>query len=254
MVMKEEQLLSEDRPGEGETRVRLVMAVSHSIPRVGDFSLFGGDFEEAETPVFYPAGGMVTDGVRPGEEMLVSEYGGGEPVIVGNDAPADSGMERFRRMFESLLKEEETVAECQCSDERAGQITDCDAPEKPEKYIIRCDGVMSRRGRDIVIAYDEDNGEMGETRSEIVLHGGRRDLVSIIRTGALTNTLVCEQGQRHISAYTTPVMPFQVCVFAKECSHDVSLVTGGSILLNYYVELRGTEMQHTKMRISVHVI
>ena len=149
--------------------------------------------------------------------------------------PADEADNRLFRMLEQIFEE---------------RIPNQD--EEADKYVLRCSGVMSVRDGDIVIRYNEDDSTgMGETRSEIVLHGGRRDMVSIVRTGGVVSTLICEKGRRHISAYRTPVMPFEVCVFARECEHSVEYGTGGSVYLNYYVEIRGTEMQHTRMRITV---
>jgi len=181
----------------------------------------------------------------PAEERLVSEYAeadGEENVqkitfdLTGVDV--DQAENELYRMLEQLLDEKKA-----------------EQKEEPDRYVFRCDGIMSIRDGSVVIRYEEDeSGGLENTQSEIVLHRGRRDMVSIVRTGSVANTLVCEQGRRHISAYNTPIMPFQICVFAKECEHNVSFESGGTIYMNYYVELRGTEMQHTKMRITVKPI
>lgn len=243
MVMREELLPSEAESllEEGEVRVKLTLATSHDIPKVGDFSLFRGEEAEGEEPypemereielnIPIPA---VQGAVLPGEEMLVSEY----REEASLSAVEETGPE------EELFRVLEQIIE----DHKPEQ-------EEPEKGILRCEGVMKRRHDDIVICYnEEDNSGMGETKTEIVLHGGRSDMVSIIRTGAVRNTLICEKGRRHISVYNTPVMPFQVCVIARECEQNVTMEDGGTVYMNYYLELRGTEMQHSKMRITVKV-
>jgi len=255
MNIKKEQLPHEAEAvlRDGEKKVKLTFAISHTIPRLGDFSLFVNPFADGEeTDTFgcefrEELSGLLDNGwgETPSpvmEEHLVSEHTETADVTADGssvDAPrnTDSREEILYRMMEQILDERKTEGE-----------------DEPDKCIMRCEGVMSRRDGDIVITYNDEQSEgMGETVSEIVLHGGRADMVSIVRTGAVSNVLVCEQGRRHISVYKTPVMPFEICVFAKDCEQNVTFDGGGTIRMNYYVELRGTEMQHTKMRVSVRV-
>ena len=254
MVLRNEHLPCEEEEilAKGERKVKLTFATSHSIPKVGNISLFQENFsnmdfeEKPEAPAFseIPVNNqaeLLFDG-QPTEEILVSEYdeameeeGFVDPSLDIVSAPVEDVDEELSKLLEQLL-EAKREAES----------------EAPDRYVFRCDGIMSIHDGAIVIRYEEDeSGGMENTRSEIVLHGGRNDMVSIVRTGSVANTLVCEKGKRHISAYNTPVMPFQICVFAKECEQNISYEKGGTIFMNYYVELRGTEMQHTKMRITV---
>ncbi len=260
MILKNEQLPGEAETvlREGEKKVKLVIASSHSIPKVGKLSLFQNAFPENENeeesvsePPFRTMAEMQSEkqaqmmfDTDPKEERLVSEdmasdeADEGEEREVTFEIPMGEGEDaeaQLYRMLESLLDEKKAQQE-----------------EEPDRYVFRCDGVMSIRNGTIVIRYEEDDANgMGGTRSEIVLSEKKKNMVSIVRTGAVANTLVCEKGRRHISAYKTPVMPFQICVFAKECEQNVTFESGGTIFMNYYVELRGTEMQHTKMRITV---
>lgn len=251
MELKTEHLPgeAEDTLADGERKVKLIIASSHSIPKIGNFSLFQNPFADSdegdesvpEVP-FHPQAEMMFD-TDPTEEKLVSEYAESEEESaevreISFELPLEDGDDIEARLFQML----ETIL-----DEKKTQQED-----EPDRYVFRCDGVMSVKNGSVVIRYEEDDsGGMGETQAEIVLHGGRRDMVSIVRTGSVANTLVCERGRRHISAYNTPIMPFQICVFTKECEQNVTLESGGTIYMNYYVELRGTEMQHTKMRITV---
>ncbi len=241
--MREELLPSEAESllEEGEVRVKLTLATSHVIPKVGDFTLFREEAEDVGEPYPEPEREIemniplpAVQTVLPGEEILVSEYR--EEVSVSEETEAGPEEALFR-MLEQIIEEHKPEQ------------------EEPDNCILRCEGVMRRRHGDIVIRYDEeDAGGMGETKTEIVLHGGRCDMVSIIRSGAVRNTLICEKGRRHLSVYDTPVMPFQVCVIAKECEQNVTMENGGTVYMSYYVELRGTEIQHSKMRISVKVM
>lgn len=255
MILKSERLPgeAEETINAGEKRVKLIFASSHSIPKVGEFSLFGellGDDGEEESLPEYDE--TCDEDAALNESELLDEH------LVSED-------DSFAMDFDSIEITPEIQAEMEpgkeALNERLSRILERFFDEKipqqdedTDKYILRCRGVMSERDGNIVIRYNEDeSGGMGATQSEIVIPGDRQDMVSIIRTGGVVNTLVCEKGKRHISAYRTPVMPFEVCVFTKECENTVSFETGGSIFLNYYVELRGTEMQHTKMRITIRV-
>lgn len=253
MVMKSEHLPceAEEILADGERRVKLVFATSHSIPKIGNLSLFQNSFpepakEEDPLPFVQPndASNMMFE-TEPMEEMLASEYS--EMAANMESEPAEESAET-----ESDAPVEEQLYQLleQLMDEKKAQQED-----DTNRFVFRCDGIMSIRGSSIVIHYEEDeSGGMEDTQSEIVLHGGRQDMVSIVRTGSVANTLVLEKGKRHISAYNTPIMPFQICVFAKECEQNVTFEKGGTIYMDYYVELRGTEMQHTKMRITVKPI
>lgn len=231
MILKAERLPGEEEEalGAGEKRVKLVFAASHSIPKTGDFSLFD-DFSEEYGEEDEPA---ECDGAFLRARSKAScEYAEDE----NDESPFSEETTRgLYRLIERLAEEKLSQQE-----------------EEEDKYVLRCDGIMSRRGDDIVVRYreNEDDG-MEDTLSEILIPRGRTDMVSIIRTGGVVNTLICEKGKRHVSAYKTSVMPFELCVFTKECEHNVRFDEGGSILLNYYVELRGTEMQHTRMRIAI---
>ena len=251
MVMKTEHLPSEEGEilAEGEKKVKLIFATSHSLPNFGNLSLFQNSFpktEEAEDPIpSLPLNDMsaLMFDTEPTEEKLVSEYTdceddeafvGGTKIDILED---DSVEEQLFQLLEHLTEEKKSKQ-----------------TEEVNRYVFRCDGVMKIRDGEISIHYEEDeSGGLENTQSDIVLRGDRKDMVSIVRTGSVANTLVCEKGKRHISAYNTPIMPFQICVFTKECEQNVSFASGGTIYMDYFVELRGTEMQHTKMRIQVKV-
>ncbi len=102
----------------------------------------------------------------------------------------------------------------------------------------------------IEISYIEDES-MEDTRTLIVYTPSQNGRVSVIHSGAVMSSLICERGVRHISAYKTPVMPFEVAVYAKKCDGSINFETGGSLELDYLVELRGMDIQRTQMTIDV---
>ncbi len=78
--------------------------------------------------------------------------------------------------------------------------------------------------------------------------------ISIINDGSVMSSLVCELGVRNISAYTTPYMTFEAAVYAKRCDGGFSFEHGGTMELDYIVELRGADIQRTVMTIKADVI
>ena len=101
----------------------------------------------------------------------------------------------------------------------------------------------------IEIEYTEDDS-MENTRTVIAFTPSQNDRVSIIHDGPVMSSLVCERGVRHISAYKTPIAPFEVAVYAKRCDADLTFERGGYIELDYLVELRGMDIQRTCMTID----
>lgn len=129
--------------------------------------------------------------------------------------------------------------------------------EDDDVYVFRTIGELRRRyedGREIIeIAYTEEES-MDDTDSVIVYDRARPNAVSICRTGSVVNMLVCEKGVRHISAYKTPIMPFEIAVYTKKCEGGFTFERGGSLELDYMVEVRGADMQRTVMTIDAIVL
>lgn len=121
-------------------------------------------------------------------------------------------------------------------------------------YVFRTLAQMRRtkdvNGNETVeIEYTEDDS-MENTRTVIAFTPSQNNRVSIIHDGPVMSSLVCERGVRHISVYRTPVMPFEVAVYAKRCEADMTFERGGYIELDYLVELRGMDIQRTCMTID----
>ncbi len=102
----------------------------------------------------------------------------------------------------------------------------------------------------ITVVYNESP----DCVAEIIFDTQKPNMVTIHRNGGVMNTLVLEENRRHISVYKTPIMPFEAATFAKKVSSDLSLENGGTIDLDYLVELRGTDLQRTRMTITVERI
>ncbi len=78
-------------------------------------------------------------------------------------------------------------------------------------------------------------------------------LVTMLRTGTVETALVFEEGERHICAYNTDVMTFEICVRTFEVKNNLT-EEGGELELDYALEFRGASTERTNIKISVTVI
>ena len=74
------------------------------------------------------------------------------------------------------------------------------------------------------------------------------DLVSMLRGGSVNTALIFEAGRRHICIYNTPFSAFEVCVQALRVDNRV--LTDGSLLLDYLIEIRGNRTERCRMEVS----
>ena len=129
--------------------------------------------------------------------------------------------------------------------------------DEEDAYVFETMAFMTRErqpdGTDnLEISYQED-ASLDNTVTSVLLNTGYPELVTICRTGDVISTLICEKGRRHISAYETPVAPFEMAVYTKSCTGNVTFDEGGTVELDYIVELRGMDVQRTKMKITVEM-
>jgi uncharacterized beta-barrel protein YwiB (DUF1934 family) len=75
------------------------------------------------------------------------------------------------------------------------------------------------------------------------------DIVSMIREGAVSATLVFEEGKRHHCIYNTPIMPFEICVRTKKVVNRLSI--NGTLELDYIIEIRGAKAERTRFYMQV---
>ena len=73
----------------------------------------------------------------------------------------------------------------------------------------------------------------------------------MMRGGSYYTVLVFEEGRRHICAYNTGVMPFELCVQTFKVKNELNEEGYGHIILDYLVEIKGAKAQRTKFRINV---
>ena len=74
-------------------------------------------------------------------------------------------------------------------------------------------------------------------------------LISMLRDGSVKTALVFEPGARHLCVYQTPIMPFEVCVYTRSVKNDIE--AKGLLEMDYTVELRGAQAEHTAFSMRV---
>ena len=122
---------------------------------------------------------------------------------------------------------------------------------EPEKMQIKTEGAftVTDDGK-VQISYDETELTGMKGSSTVVSFDMKEpNTVSMIRTGAVSTTLVFEKGKRHHCVYSTPYMPFEVCVRTLDVVN--ALVDGGKLSIDYIVEIRGARAERTKFSMRI---
>ncbi len=154
----------------------------------------------------------------------------------GEDGESSELEEIFKRCGEIV---EKIIAD---KDDEVNALEFCTAAQMTR----RADGVIE-------LEYREDES-LGNTTTVISYDPEKPGAVSIIHSGSVMSSLICERGIRYISVYNTPIMPFEIAVFTKACDGGFTFEEGGFLKLDYIVELRGADIQRTLMTIKADVI
>lgn len=111
-------------------------------------------------------------------------------------------------------------------------------------------GQMSIDGDRVTFSYEEteSTGMEGSVTALTYLQSSP-DVVSMIREGAVSATLVFEEGKRHHCIYNTPIMPFEICVRTKKVVNRLDV--NGTLELDYIIEIRGAKAERTRFYMQV---
>ena len=103
----------------------------------------------------------------------------------------------------------------------------------------------------VTVRYREDAlSEDGECMTEISFSPDDPKSITVTRTGAQMSIFLIEEGKRQISVYKTPYGPLEMCTYARRVDNKIS-DEGGTLILDYAVELRGMTAQKTKMKVEI---
>lgn len=215
-------------------RVRLTITSRHRVlepEKMGKFaSLFADapEFEEDEiAPEDYPD--EMNDALRE--------------IRAQNGEYEDDGEEDADGVLEELFRRVNEFAEKMKMEDNP----DADAVKFCTEAELRvCEGGV------IEIEYAEDES-MDNTTTVISYDMRTPDAVTILHNGSVMSSLICERRRRHISVYSTPIMPLEVAVYTRSLEGGFTS-DGGEMELDYIVELRGMDVQRTVMKIRADVM
>ena len=120
----------------------------------------------------------------------------------------------------------------------------------PEIMDINSLGKYEDDGERISISYQESEATgMEGSLTTVTFLKSAPEMVSMVREGIVSATLTFEEGKRHHCIYKTPFMPFEICV--RTLKVDNALLCGGSLTLDYVVEIRGAKAERTKFSMQI---
>lgn len=123
-------------------------------------------------------------------------------------------------------------------------VAETDHAELLTEARLRDDGTR------VFLSYEEGVfSRMEKTTTTVSFAKAEPGLLSVIRTGGVRTSLLFEKGRRHTCIYQTPIMPFEVCVATRNVHND--LAERGTLFLDYLIEIRGAEAEHTRFRLSI---
>lgn len=129
---------------------------------------------------------------------------------------------------------------------------DLDAAPDAESNLLQINslGTLIDDGDRISISYNETEATgMDGSVTTVTFLKNADGIVTMIREGVVSTTLVFEDGKRHHCIYNTPFMPFEVCVHTLNVNN--SLQKDGTLDLDYIVEIRGAKAERTKFNMQI---
>ena len=125
--------------------------------------------------------------------------------------------------------------------------------EMPEPDEMLMEGRLVTNEKRVELIYEESEltGMEGST-TEVGFDLDNAGLVTMMRHGSVSTVLVFEKGKRHICAYKTEYMPFEICVNTKDVQN--TLLENGKIFLDYIIEIRGAQAERTLFTIEISEI
>ncbi len=131
-------------------------------------------------------------------------------------------------------------------------------PDQTQQSEMFCNGRLRLTDDEFSLSYEETElTGMEGTQSQLSFRRDTPGLISLLRTGTVTTALVFEQGKRHVSVYQTPYMPFEVCVYTLKVNNGLDVRdghVGGTLELDYIVEIHGARAERCRMRLEIREI
>ena len=119
------------------------------------------------------------------------------------------------------------------------------------QYSLVSEGYLDLEEGRLTLSYEETAIEGVEgCYSYISFDLSDPDCITVERRGSIESSFVITKGQRMYSVYSTPFGNIDMCTYGKRVENELS-ENGGTLLLEYAVELRGLTAQRTKMEVKV---
>ena len=121
---------------------------------------------------------------------------------------------------------------------------------EPEEMEINTEGRFCIDGDRAEISYEESEATgMAGSKTAVSFDMKDTGIVTMLRTGAVSTALVFEKGKRHHCVYSTPYMPFEICVHTLEVKNLIA--EAGTLELDYVIEIRGAKAERNKFFMKV---
>ena len=102
----------------------------------------------------------------------------------------------------------------------------------------------------VTVAYEESElTGMEGSRTTVLFSTDDPGLVHMIRSGEVNTALTFRAHHRAICTYETPYMPFQIGIHGLVV--DNRLLTDGTLVLDYIIEIRGARAERSRMEMHV---
>ena len=122
---------------------------------------------------------------------------------------------------------------------------------EPVTMNIICEAEITDDGDNIYIKYEEHLSEDGEvTHSKLLFSKSNPNTVSLVRSGEVTTSCSFSHGERCACSYNMGGLAFDFGVVTKALKNTLTL-DGGSISMNYNMEVRGITMSRNEYRLTV---
>jgi len=127
---------------------------------------------------------------------------------------------------------------------------DPDQSQETEHMEMTVEASYHDDGHRVCIRYKESelSGMEGSTTS-VSFQKNDQSLISMLRDGSVKTALIFEPTKRHLCVYQTQIMPFEVCVYTRSVNNCIE--TDGILEMDYTVELRGAQAEHTRFLLRV---
>ena len=118
-----------------------------------------------------------------------------------------------------------------------------------DEMEINTDGFLDESNGRIEFFYDESELTGMEGSKTAISYAEKEPfIITMLRSGSVSTSLVFEQGKRHRCVYKTPYMPFEVCVHTLKV--DNKLDTEKTLYIDYIIEIRGAKAERTKLQMT----